>query len=79
MRHTLIAYCSIVVGLMNLEQLLHQFLISKDTLSVRVLEDLQDPMPVLKEIRNDQTDTIIVDANTTMSHLILERVSIFTD
>ncbi|CAB1316676.1 unnamed protein product, partial [Coregonus sp. 'balchen'] len=32
-------------GLMNLEQLLRQFLISKETLTVRVLDDSQDPMP----------------------------------
>lgn len=61
---------------MNLEQLLRQFLISKETLTVRVLDDSQDPMPVLKEIRNYQTDTIIVDANATVSLLILERVSV---
>nr|XP_046182967.1 glutamate receptor ionotropic, kainate 4-like isoform X2 [Oncorhynchus gorbuscha] len=67
--------CARADCLMNLEQLLRQFLISKETLTVRVLDDSQDPMPVLKEIRNDQTDTIIVDANATVSHLILERAS----
>ncbi|KAL0994606.1 hypothetical protein UPYG_G00124760 [Umbra pygmaea] len=67
--------CARVDCLMNLEQLLRQFLISKETLTVRVLDDTQDPVPVLKEIRNDQTNTIIVDANATVSHLILERAA----
>ncbi|KAJ7996851.1 hypothetical protein DPEC_G00222810 [Dallia pectoralis] len=67
--------CARVDCLMNLEQLLRQFLISKETLTVRILDDSQDPMPVLKEIRNDQANTIIVDANVTVSHLILERAS----
>lgn len=62
------------VGLLNLEELLRQFLISKETLSVRMLDDSQDPTPLLKEIRDDKTATIIVDANATMSHVILERV-----
>ncbi|KAG7282483.1 hypothetical protein CRUP_020198 [Coryphaenoides rupestris] len=60
-------------GLLNLERLLRQFLISKETLSVRMLDDSQDPTPLLKEIRDDKTATIIVDANATMSHIILER------
>ncbi|XP_010868626.1 glutamate receptor ionotropic, kainate 4 isoform X1 [Esox lucius] len=67
--------CARVDCLMNLEQLLRQFLISKETLTVRMLDDSQDPTPVLKEIRNDQADTIIVDASVTVSHLILERAS----
>uniref|UniRef100_A0A6Q2XVX6 Glutamate receptor n=1 Tax=Esox lucius TaxID=8010 RepID=A0A6Q2XVX6_ESOLU len=67
--------CARVDCLMNLEQLLRQFLISKETLTVRMLDDSQDPTPVLKEIRNDQADTIIVDASVTVSHLILERLS----
>lgn len=41
-----------------------------------MLDDSQDPTPLLKEIRDDKTATIIVDANATMSHIILERVSI---
>uniref|UniRef100_A0A8C5CYQ4 Glutamate receptor n=1 Tax=Gadus morhua TaxID=8049 RepID=A0A8C5CYQ4_GADMO len=61
--------------LLNLERLLRQFLISKETLSVRMLDDSQDPTPLLKEIRDDKTATIIVDANATMSHIILERAS----
>ncbi|TNN01859.1 hypothetical protein fugu_011241 [Takifugu bimaculatus] len=67
--------CAQADCLLNLEQLLRRFLISKETLSVRMLDDSQDPTPVLKEIRDDKTATIVVDANTTMSHIILERAS----
>lgn len=42
---------------------------------MRMLDDSQDPTPLLKEIRDDKTATIIVDANATLSHIILERVS----
>ncbi|TSQ58047.1 Glutamate receptor ionotropic, kainate 4 [Bagarius yarrelli] len=38
-----------------------------------MLDDSQDPTPLLKEIRDDKTATIIIDANATMSHSILER------
>uniref|UniRef100_A0AAZ3SA06 Glutamate receptor n=1 Tax=Oncorhynchus tshawytscha TaxID=74940 RepID=A0AAZ3SA06_ONCTS len=69
--------CAQADCLLNLERLLRQFLISKETLSVRMLDDSQDPTPLLKEIRDDKTATIIVDANATMSHIILERVSLF--
>uniref|UniRef100_A0A8C7V6T2 Glutamate receptor n=1 Tax=Oncorhynchus mykiss TaxID=8022 RepID=A0A8C7V6T2_ONCMY len=67
--------CAQADCLLNLERLLRQFLISKETLSVRMLDDSQDPTPLLKEIRDDKTATIIVDANATMSHIILERAS----
>ncbi|XP_019943541.1 glutamate receptor ionotropic, kainate 4 isoform X1 [Paralichthys olivaceus] len=67
--------CAQADCLLNLEQLLRRFLISKETLSVRMLDDTQDPTPLLKEIRDDKTATIIVDANATMSHIILERAS----
>ncbi|GAA6101431.1 glutamate receptor ionotropic, kainate 4 [Tachysurus ichikawai] len=67
--------CAQANCLLNLEVLLRQFLISKETLSVRMLDDSQDPTPLLKEIRDDKTATIIVDANATMSHNILERAS----
>ncbi|XP_053543491.1 glutamate receptor ionotropic, kainate 4 [Ictalurus punctatus] len=67
--------CAEANCLLNLEVLLRQFLISKETLSVRMLDDSQDPTPLLKEIRDDKTATIIVDANATMSHSILERAS----
>lgn len=46
---------------------------------MRMLDDSQDPTPLLKEIRDDKTSTIIVDANATMSHIILERVSMVHD
>ena len=69
-----VCVCPCSTGLLNLEVLLRQFLISKETLSVRMLDDSQDPTPLLKEIRDDKTATIIVDANATMSHIILERV-----
>lgn len=75
--HNNISVCvPVPTGLLNLERLLRQFLISKETLSVRMLDDSQDPTPLLKEIRDDKTATIIVDANATMSHIILERVSL---
>lgn len=61
-------------GLLNLEKLLRQFLISKDTLSVRMLDDTQDPTPLLKEIRDDKTATIIIHANASMSRTILLKV-----
>lgn len=61
-------------GLLNLEKLLRQFLISKDTLSVRMLDDTRDPTPLLKEIRDDKTATIIIHANASMSHTILLKV-----
>lgn len=64
-------------GLLNLEKLLRQFLISKDTLSVRMLDDSRDPTPLLKEIRDDKTATIIVHANASMSHTILQKVSVY--
>ncbi|XP_062873212.1 glutamate receptor ionotropic, kainate 4 [Trichomycterus rosablanca] len=67
--------CAQANCLLNLEVLLRQFLISKETLSVRVLDESQDPTPLLKEIRDDKTATIIVDANATMSHVLLERAS----
>ncbi|XP_023672072.1 glutamate receptor ionotropic, kainate 4-like isoform X1 [Paramormyrops kingsleyae] len=67
--------CANADCLLNLERLLRQFLISKETLSVRMLDDSQDPTPLLKEIRDDKAATIIVDANLTMSHIILEKAS----
>lgn len=50
------------------------FLISKETLSVRMLDDSRDPTPLLKEIRDDKVSTIIIDANASISHLILRKV-----
>ncbi|XP_060160182.1 glutamate receptor ionotropic, kainate 4 isoform X3 [Globicephala melas] len=63
--------CAKAECLLNLEKLLRQFLISKDTLSVRMLDDTRDPTPLLKEIRDDKTATIIIHANASMSHTIL--------
>lgn len=63
-----------LAGLLNLEKLLRQFLISKETLSVRMLDESWDPTPLLKEIRDDKTGTIIVHANASMSHVILKKV-----
>ncbi|XP_049569237.1 glutamate receptor ionotropic, kainate 4 isoform X3 [Orcinus orca] len=63
--------CAKAECLLNLEKLLRQFLISKDTLSVRMLDDARDPTPLLKEIRDDKTATIIIHANASMSHTIL--------
>lgn len=50
------------------------FLISKETLSVRMLDDSRDPTPLLKEIRDDKVSTIIIDANASISHLVLRKV-----
>ncbi|KAF6277939.1 glutamate ionotropic receptor kainate type subunit 4 [Rhinolophus ferrumequinum] len=67
--------CAKAECLLNLEKLLRQFLISKDTLSVRMLDDTQDPTPLLKEIRDDKTATIIIHANASMSHTILLKAA----
>nr|XP_055106105.1 glutamate receptor ionotropic, kainate 5 isoform X4 [Symphalangus syndactylus] len=62
-------------SLLRLEELVRGFLISKETLSVRMLDDSQDPTPLLKEIRDDKVSTIIIDANASISHLILRKAS----
>ncbi|XP_072877898.1 glutamate receptor ionotropic, kainate 4 isoform X3 [Chlorocebus sabaeus] len=67
--------CAKAECLLNLEKLLRQFLISKDTLSVRMLDDTRDPTPLLKEIRDDKTATIIIHANASMSHTILLKAA----
>ncbi|XP_043356993.1 glutamate receptor ionotropic, kainate 4 isoform X2 [Dermochelys coriacea] len=67
--------CAKAECLLNLEKLLRQFLISKDTLSVRMLDDSGDPTPLLKEIRDDKTSTIIVHANASMSHIVLQKAA----
>lgn len=61
-------------GLLRLEELVRGFLISRDTLSVRMLDDSMDPTPLLKEIRDDKVATIIIDANASVSILILKKV-----
>lgn len=57
-----------------MEELVHRFLISRDTLSVRMLDDSLDPTPLLKEIRDDKVATIIIDANASISYQILRKV-----
>lgn len=39
-----------------------------------MLDDSRDPTPLLKEIRDDKVSTIIIDANASISHLILRKV-----
>lgn len=57
---------------------MRRFLISRETLSVRMLDDNLDPTPLLKEIRDDKVATIIIDANASVSYLILKKVSSHT-
>lgn len=61
-------------GLLRLEELVRRFLISRETLSVRMLDDSLDPTPLLKEIRDDKVATIIIDANASISYHILRKV-----
>lgn len=42
---------------------------------MRMLDDSRDPTPLLKEIRDDKTATIIIHANASMSHTILLKAS----
>ncbi|GCB78297.1 hypothetical protein scyTo_0018588, partial [Scyliorhinus torazame] len=65
--------CAKAECLLNLEKLLRQFLISKDTLSVRMLDQSQDSTPLLKEIRDDKIATIIIDGSTSVSQSILHQ------
>ena len=60
--------------LLRLEELVRRFLISRETLSIRMLDDNMDPTPLLKEIRDDKVATIIIDANASVSYLILKKV-----
>lgn len=57
-----------------MEELVHRFLISRETLSVRMLDENMDPTPLLKEIRDDKVATIIIDANASISYQILRKV-----
>lgn len=57
-----------------MEELVQSFLISRETLSVRMLDDSLDPTPLLKEIRDDKVATIIIDANASVSYRILKKV-----
>ncbi|XP_041091065.1 glutamate receptor ionotropic, kainate 5-like [Polyodon spathula] len=67
--------CAKAECLLRLEELVRRFLISRDTLSIRMLDDSQDPTPLLKEIRDDKIGTIIIDANASLSYLILRKAA----
>ncbi|XP_077384480.1 glutamate receptor ionotropic, kainate 5 isoform X2 [Festucalex cinctus] len=67
--------CAKAECLLRLEELVRRFLISRETLSVRMLDDNLDPTPLLKEIRDDKVATIIIDANSSVSYLILKKAS----
>uniref|UniRef100_A0A8C1V3H2 Glutamate receptor n=1 Tax=Cyprinus carpio TaxID=7962 RepID=A0A8C1V3H2_CYPCA len=56
--------CAKAECLLRLEELIRRFLISRETLSIRMLDDNLDPTPLLKEIRDDKIATIIIDANS---------------
>lgn len=57
-----------------MEELLRSFMISRESLSVRVLDQSFDPTPLLKEIRDDKVATIIIHANASVSYRILRKV-----
>ncbi|XP_039886129.1 glutamate receptor ionotropic, kainate 5 isoform X2 [Simochromis diagramma] len=67
--------CAKAECLLRLEELVRRFLISRETLSVRMLDDNLDPTPLLKEIRDDKVATIIIDANASISYHILKKAS----
>ncbi|XP_078389622.1 glutamate receptor ionotropic, kainate 5-like [Cetorhinus maximus] len=67
--------CAKAECLLRLEELVRQFLISKDSLSIRMLDHSNDPTPLLKEIRDDKISTIIIDANASVSDLILRKAA----
>ncbi|XP_068612623.1 glutamate receptor ionotropic, kainate 5 [Brachionichthys hirsutus] len=67
--------CAKAECLLRLEELVRRFLISRETLSIRMLDDSLDPTPLLKEIRDDKVATIIIDANASVSYLILKKAS----
>ncbi|XP_048007908.1 glutamate receptor ionotropic, kainate 5-like isoform X3 [Megalobrama amblycephala] len=67
--------CAKAECLLRLEELIRRFLISRETLSIRMLDDNLDPTPLLKEIRDDKIATIIIDANASISYLILKKAS----
>ncbi|XP_016424008.1 glutamate receptor ionotropic, kainate 5 isoform X2 [Sinocyclocheilus rhinocerous] len=67
--------CAKAECLLRLEELVRHFLISRETLSVRMLDEHLDPTPLLKEIRDDKVATIIIDANASVSILILKKAS----
>ncbi|XP_075867668.1 glutamate receptor ionotropic, kainate 5-like [Nelusetta ayraudi] len=67
--------CAKAECLLRLEELLRGFLISRESLSVRVLDQSLDPTPLLKEIRDDKVATIIIHANASVSYRILRKAS----
>ncbi|XP_023816112.1 glutamate receptor ionotropic, kainate 5 isoform X1 [Oryzias latipes] len=67
--------CAKAECLLRLEELVRHFLISRETLSVRMLDDSLDPTPLLKEIRDDKVATIIIDANASISYQILRKAN----
>ncbi|KAG9275976.1 glutamate receptor ionotropic, kainate 5 [Astyanax mexicanus] len=67
--------CAKAECLLRLEELVRRFLISRETLSVRMLDDDLDPTSLLKEIRDDKIATIIIDANASVSYMILKKAS----
>ncbi|XP_056300740.1 glutamate receptor ionotropic, kainate 5 [Pseudoliparis swirei] len=67
--------CAKAECLLRLEELVRRFLISRETLSIRMLDDNLDPTPLLKEIRDDKVATIIIDANASVSYHILKKAS----
>ncbi|XP_029370779.1 glutamate receptor ionotropic, kainate 5-like [Echeneis naucrates] len=67
--------CAKAECLLRLEELVRRFLISRETLSVRMLDDNLDPTPLLKEIRDDKVATIIIDANASISYHILRKAN----
>ncbi|KAK2920599.1 glutamate receptor ionotropic, kainate 5-like isoform X2 [Channa argus] len=67
--------CAKAECLLRLEELVRRFLISRETLSVRMLDDSLDPTPLLKEIRDDKVATIIIDANASISYHILRKAN----
>ncbi|XP_072304425.1 glutamate receptor ionotropic, kainate 5-like [Eucyclogobius newberryi] len=65
--------CAKAECLLRLEELVRRFLISRETLSVRMLDENLDPTPLLKEIRDDKVATIIIDASASLSYSILRK------
>uniref|UniRef100_A0A3B4AK72 Receptor ligand binding region domain-containing protein n=1 Tax=Periophthalmus magnuspinnatus TaxID=409849 RepID=A0A3B4AK72_9GOBI len=66
--------CAKAECLLRLEELVRHFLISRETLSVRMLDESQDPTSLLKEIRDDKVAMIIIDANASTSYSVLRKV-----
>ncbi|XP_028296711.1 glutamate receptor ionotropic, kainate 5-like isoform X2 [Gouania willdenowi] len=65
--------CAQAECLLRLEELVRHFLVSRETLSVRMLDEGLDATPLLKEIRDDKVSTVIVHANASVSYSILRK------